>query len=197
MPRKIQIFRKSRPFCSARPCFAATSLKFPLRRGASGELKMLLLRRGFAFGELDYLRSCPRCSFLLSCPPASSFSSSPRFLRGSPASRVSPYPPASSLPSPTPRLRRSPRGSSDYPGAALEASTIAAHFSDPTSIGCVTIRLSPFARRVKTLSLATLFAGTNLQSRTPPSKGLNFKSRTFFYPLCIGLAKIGLEFFSR
>ena len=54
--------------------------------------------------------------------------------------------------------------------AALEASATAAQLSDPNSIGCVKIPLRLFSRRVKTLSLATLFADTNLQSRTSPSK---------------------------
>ena len=109
--------------------------------------------QGFACGELVYLRDCFRCSFLLSFPPASSFSSPPRFLRGSPPPELPPYPPASSFSPPqSPRPRRSPRGTSDYPCAATEASTTATQFSDPISIGCVKIGLRLFSRRVKTLA---------------------------------------------
>ena len=93
---KIPIFRKSRPFCSARPCSAATSLKFPPHRVIGGNLRCCCSAgaapQGFACGELDYLRSCLGCSFLFSFPPASSFSSSLSFFTGLPRLPTFPLP---------------------------------------------------------------------------------------------------------
>ena len=110
--RKYRFSEKSRPFC---PCYAATSLKFPPHRVIGGNLRCCCSAgaapQGFACGELVYLRSCSRCSFLFFFPPASSFSSPPSFYGAPPPPDHPPtLPPLlSPLPRP-PRPRRSPRG---------------------------------------------------------------------------------------
>ena len=153
---KIQIFKKSRPFCSARPCSAATSLKFPPDRINRGNLRCCcsagVAPRGFACGELDYLRDCFRCSFLFFLPLASSFSFLSQLLRGSPASRSFPYPPASSFSSSFPTSKTSAHCSC----AAYRRSTIATLISDLTCIGWIKIALRLLCGLSKTYSLGAL-----------------------------------------
>ena len=143
---------------------------------------MLLLRRvapqGFAFGELVYLRSCSRCSFLFSLPPASSFSPSREFLRGSPASRL------------FTGLHRLPTfyGAPPPPDSLLH---------DPSHTRCLKIGLHFFRGLSKLWPGDTLCTPESAVSHIP-LKGLILKNTPpFFDPLCIGLAKTALRFFSR
>ena len=85
---KIPFFRKFAPFCSARPCFAATSFKFPPPQVVGGNLRCCC-SAGCRLRRI--------LSFLFFFPPASSFSFPALFLRGSPASQFVLYPPASSF----------------------------------------------------------------------------------------------------
>ena len=61
-------------------------------------------------------------------------------------------PPLLSPPPRAPRPRRSPRGTSNHPCAASEASATATQLSTPNSIGCVKNGLRLFSRRAKTLA---------------------------------------------
>ena len=134
---------------------------------------MLLLRRvapqGFAFGELVYLRSCSKCSFLFSLPPASSFSPPREFLRGSPASRLF---------TGLPRL------------PTLD-------FMIQTIQGVLKIALR-FFRGLSKLWPGDTFCTQESAVSHIPLQSLILKSTPpFFDPLCIGLAKTALRIFSR
>ena len=163
---KIRIFKKSRPFCSARPCSAATSLKFPPDRINRGNLRCCcsagVAPRGFACGELDYLRDCFRCSFLFFLPPPLRFLSSPNFYGDPPPPDLSPtLPPLLSPPSSRPpRPRHSPRKTTNCSCAAYKRGTTATQLSDPTCIGWVKIALRLLCGLSKTCSL-----GAPLQTR--------------------------------
>ena len=139
--KKYRFSKNRAPFGSARPCFAATSLKFPPHRVVGGNLRCCCsagfrLRRAFACGELAYLRSCFRCSFLFFFPPASSFSSLSHFLRGSSASRAFLSPPLLLSPPPRPpRPRPSPRKQHTTHVQLSETNTSAAQLSDQNCIG--------------------------------------------------------------
>ena len=77
--KKYRFSENRAPFGSARPCFAATSFKFPPHRIIGGNLRCccsagLLRRVSPAAREPAYLRGFFRCSFLFFFPPAFSFS---------------------------------------------------------------------------------------------------------------------------
>ena len=143
---------------------------------------MLLLRRvapqGFAFGELVYLRSCSRCSFLFSLPPASSFSPSREFLQGSPASRL---------------FTGHPRLPTFY-GAPPPPDSL---LHDPNHTRCSQNWPTLFSRPIKTLAWGHLLHTRICSLPHPPQKPDFEKYTPFFDPLCIGLAKTALQFFSR
>ena len=151
----------------------------------------MLLRRvapqGFAFGELVYLRSCSKCSFLLSSPrlfffsPSRIFTGLPRlptfygappppdFLRGTPASRL---------------FTGLPRLPTLY-------------FMIQTIQGVLKIALH-FFRGLSKLWPGDTFCTQESAVSHIPLKSLILKSTPpFFDPLCIGLAKTALRIFSR
>ena len=98
---EIPFFRKFAPFCSARPCFAATSFKFPPPQVVGGNLRCCC-SAGCRLRRI--------LSFLFFFPPASSFSSPPYFYGAPPPPDLSStLPPLlSPLPRP-PRPWRCPR----------------------------------------------------------------------------------------
>ena len=77
--KKYRFSENRAPFGSARPCFAATSFKFPPHRIIGGNLRCccsagLLRRVSPSATKPAYLRGCFRCSFLFFFPLAFSFS---------------------------------------------------------------------------------------------------------------------------
>ena len=109
--KKIQNFEKFAPLL---PLLRSNISQVPPSQVNRGNLEMLLLRRGCSAGfrlrRASLLEKLLQVFFPLLFSSRLFFFFPSQFLRGSPASRFSPDPPASSSPLPRPpRPRRSPR----------------------------------------------------------------------------------------
>ena len=146
---------KSRPFG---PWLRSNISQVPPTQVNRGNLEMLLLRRGCSAG-FRLRRACLLETLLqVFFPPLFSsrlfFFFPSQVFTGLPRRPNIPptLPPLLSPPPRAPRPRRSPRGTSNHPCAASEASATATQLSTPNSIGCVKNGLRLFSRRAKTLA---------------------------------------------